>query len=61
MMQTVLFQAHQIGLVNHVVTQNENGDAAYLKALELAKEIKTQVYKSCACIGGDPIERFVST
>uniref|UniRef100_H2ZD68 Uncharacterized protein n=1 Tax=Ciona savignyi TaxID=51511 RepID=H2ZD68_CIOSA len=35
-------QAHKIGLVNHVVPQNENGDAAFLRALELAKEIVPQ-------------------
>ena len=39
----VFLQAHSIGLVNHVVEQNENGDAAYLRALELAKEIVPQV------------------
>jgi len=32
-------QAAEIGLVNHVATQNESGDAAYLKALEIAKLI----------------------
>jgi len=35
-------EAHEIGLVNHVVDQNENGDAAYQKALELAAEIIPQ-------------------
>ncbi|XP_076812652.1 methylglutaconyl-CoA hydratase, mitochondrial-like [Clavelina lepadiformis] len=35
-------QAHDIGLVNHVVEQNETGDAAYHRALELAKEIIPQ-------------------
>jgi len=35
-------QAHDIGLVNYVVDQNENGDAAYQKALELAAEIIPQ-------------------
>jgi len=35
-------QAHEIGLVNHVVEQNENGDAAYHRALELAREIIPQ-------------------
>jgi len=29
----------QIGLVNHCVSQNEAGDAAYLKALEVAREM----------------------
>ena len=32
-------QAYKIGLVNHVVPQNEAGDAAYLKALEVAEQI----------------------
>jgi len=32
-------QAEKIGLVNHVVSQNEAGDAAYHKAIGLAREI----------------------
>ncbi|XP_068230971.1 methylglutaconyl-CoA hydratase, mitochondrial isoform X1 [Palaemon carinicauda] len=32
-------EAEEIGLVNAVAPQNENGDAAYLKAVELAKKI----------------------
>jgi len=32
-------EAAQLGLVNHCVAQNEAGDAAYLKALDIAKEI----------------------
>lgn len=32
-------EAADIGLVEHVVPQNENSDAAYEKALEIAKEI----------------------
>lgn len=32
-------QAAEIGLVNYVVPQNENGDSAYHKALEIAKKI----------------------
>ena len=36
-------EAKEIGLVNHSVPQNEAGDAAYLKAVELAKEIAPQV------------------
>ncbi|XP_046635291.1 methylglutaconyl-CoA hydratase, mitochondrial-like [Daphnia pulicaria] len=31
--------AHKIGLVNHVVDQNQDGDAAYHRAVELAEEI----------------------
>ncbi|XP_970538.2 methylglutaconyl-CoA hydratase, mitochondrial [Tribolium castaneum] len=31
--------AHRLGVVNHVVSQNANQDAAYLKSLELAREI----------------------
>ena len=36
-------EAADIGLVEQAVTQNENGDAAYLKARELAKEICSKV------------------
>lgn len=36
-------EAAEIGLVEHVVPQNENGDAAYKKAVEIAKEIITKV------------------
>jgi len=32
-------EAADIGLVNHCVEQNEKGDAAYLRALQLAQEI----------------------
>ncbi|XP_074858389.1 enoyl-CoA hydratase domain-containing protein 2, mitochondrial isoform X6 [Carettochelys insculpta] len=35
-------QAHSIGLVNHTVPQNDEGDAAYQRALTLAKEILPQ-------------------
>lgn len=31
--------AHELGLVNHVVEQNEKGDAAYYKCLDIAEEI----------------------
>ncbi|KAL2772534.1 enoyl-CoA hydratase domain-containing protein 2, mitochondrial isoform 3, partial [Daubentonia madagascariensis] len=36
-------QAHTLGLVNHAVTQNEEGDAAYHRARALAQEILPQV------------------
>lgn len=32
-------QAHELGLVNRVVNQNKEGDAAYREALEIAREI----------------------
>ncbi|XP_005095876.1 methylglutaconyl-CoA hydratase, mitochondrial [Aplysia californica] len=32
-------QAKEHGIVNHCVEQNDNGDAAYLRALQLAEEI----------------------
>lgn len=32
-------EASKMGVVNHSVPQNENGDAAYLRALQLAEEI----------------------
>ena len=32
-------QAAEIGLVNHAAVQNETGDAAYLQALAIAKQI----------------------
>ncbi|KAK3585870.1 hypothetical protein CHS0354_038402 [Potamilus streckersoni] len=35
-------EAHRIGLVNHVVEQNDKDDAAYLRALKLAEEIVPQ-------------------
>jgi methylglutaconyl-CoA hydratase len=31
--------AYNLGIVNHVVAQNSSGDAAYLKSLDLAREI----------------------
>ncbi len=36
-------EACEIGLVEHVVPQNEDSNAAYLKALEIAKEILDKV------------------
>lgn len=35
-------EAYRLGLVNHSVEQNESGDGAYLRALELAREINPQ-------------------
>lgn len=35
-------QAFKIGLVNHVVDQNMDGTAAFVKSIELAEEIKSQ-------------------
>ncbi|XP_040483228.1 enoyl-CoA hydratase domain-containing protein 2, mitochondrial isoform X4 [Ursus maritimus] len=35
-------QAHALGLVNHAVSQNEEGNAAYHRARELAQEILPQ-------------------
>lgn len=35
-------EACRLGLVNHSVEQNESGDGAYLRALELAREINPQ-------------------
>lgn len=32
-------EAKTLGIVNHAVEQNEDGDAAYLKSLEIAREI----------------------
>lgn len=37
-------QAQALGLVNHAVSQNEEGNAAYHRALELAQEILPQVW-----------------
>ena len=36
-------EAADIGLVEHAVQQNEEGNAAYIKALEIAKEILSKV------------------
>uniref|UniRef100_A0A2I3G931 Enoyl-CoA hydratase domain containing 2 n=1 Tax=Nomascus leucogenys TaxID=61853 RepID=A0A2I3G931_NOMLE len=36
-------EAHALGLVNHAVAQNEEGDAAYQRARALAQEILPQV------------------
>ena len=41
-------EAAEIGLVEHSVSQNADGDAAYQKALEIAKQIvdKVIIYNS---------------
>ena len=36
-------EAAEIGLVEQAVEQNSDGNAAYLKALEIAREISTKV------------------
>ena len=36
-------EALEIGLVEHVVEQNSDSNAAYLKALEIAKDIQSKV------------------
>lgn len=36
-------EARDIGLVNHTVPQNDDGDAAFVRSLELAREIAPQV------------------
>lgn len=36
-------EAFDIGLVEHAVEQNDEGNAAFLKSLEIAKEIGTKV------------------
>ena len=36
-------EAQEIGLVEHAVPQNEDSNAAYLKALEIAREIRDKV------------------
>ena len=36
-------EALGIGLVEELVSQNDDGNAAYMKALEIAKEIRDKV------------------
>lgn len=46
-------EAKTLGLVNHAVEQNKSGDAAYLRALELAREFNQQVrHTSCPVLDG---------
>lgn len=40
-------KAQSLGLVNHAVEQNKSGDAAYLRALDLAREFNPQVSIKC--------------
>ena len=35
-------QAAEIGLADYAVEQNENGDAAFVRAMELAEEMQSQ-------------------
>ena len=41
-------EAKSIGLISHVVEQNEAGDAAYRRALALAREFLPQVQSICS-------------
>lgn len=40
-------EACRLGLVSHSVEQNNIGDAAYQRALELTREINPQVKRPC--------------
>ena len=42
-------QAASLGIVNHVVEQNEAGDAAYQRSLQLAQEIAPNVRFKYVC------------
>lgn len=50
-------QAHTLGLVNHTVEQNEEGDAAYQRARALAQEILPQVSSQASAVRGRPCGR----
>lgn len=43
-------EAAEIGLVEQVVPQNEDSNAAYLKAIEIAKEICSKVRMVMTCL-----------
>lgn len=43
-------EAYRLGLVSHSVEQNKSGDAAYLRALELAREINPQVTRGLQAV-----------
>lgn len=40
-------EAQEMGIVNHAVPQNQAGDAAYHKAIELAEQIIPNVSTTC--------------
>jgi len=44
-------EAARMGVVNHSVEQNDAGDAAYHRAIELAKEITPNVSNRCLIVG----------
>lgn len=44
-------EAARMGVVNHSVEQNDAGDAAYHRAMELAKEITPNVSNYCMLVG----------
>lgn len=53
-------EAKSLGLVNHAVEQNKSGDAAYLRALELAREFNPQVRPTlCPAVNGHKCDQFV--
>ena len=55
-------EALEIGLVEHVVEQNSDSNAAYLKALEIAKEIQTKVGLVLHhCVSHDLHNCYIST
>lgn len=52
-------EACRLGLVSHSVEQNKSGDAAYLRALELAREINPQVgrlHSALLCALGESLQ-----
>ena len=46
-------EAADIGLVEHAVPQNEQGDAAYQKALEIAQQIADKVICTVEVLSSD--------
>lgn len=54
-------EALRVGLVSQSVEQNKSGDAAYLQALELAREINPQVKEfRVIVIHTNVLEHFIS-